>query len=301
VPLSIPFSDFIPGSSIVSAEADANNAAIKAFCDGLETDITALESHVSATNAHGATSAATADRIVQRDVAGRAKFAAPSASDDIAIKQTVDDHAALTSAHNATTLNTAGRIVLRDSNGRSQFSDPSVAQDAATKNYVDNKTRTRLIVLTAAGAITPTTGGAAQTKVDGTNHTFYVLDYDPAADEHAYWQFAVPDDYDGGNITVTIVYKAVAAITGAVVWNCRTLGITDGEVWDAALGTAQAVTDTVEDIATEINEVSFTAFSPGWAAGDQIIFEVTRDADNASDTLAEDARLLMVKIAYTGK
>jgi len=40
---------------------------------------------------HGAVSTATADKILIRDVAGRAKVVAPSASDDIAIKQTVDD------------------------------------------------------------------------------------------------------------------------------------------------------------------------------------------------------------------
>lgn len=49
--------------------------------------------HISSTSAHGATSAATAERIIVRDVSGRAKVANPSASDDIATKATVDDHA----------------------------------------------------------------------------------------------------------------------------------------------------------------------------------------------------------------
>jgi hypothetical protein len=56
---------------------------------------TALDAHVAGTNVHGATSAATANRIIIRDAAGRAKVAAPSASDDIARKDTVDNAVAL--------------------------------------------------------------------------------------------------------------------------------------------------------------------------------------------------------------
>lgn len=46
--------------------------------------------HADATSAHSATSAATANRIIMRDSAGRAKVAAPVASDDIARKAEVD-------------------------------------------------------------------------------------------------------------------------------------------------------------------------------------------------------------------
>lgn len=50
-----------------------------------------VNTHISDTTAaHGATSAATASKIIIRDAAGRAKVAAPSAADDIARKDTVD-------------------------------------------------------------------------------------------------------------------------------------------------------------------------------------------------------------------
>lgn len=52
---------------------------------------TELAAHAgSTTSVHGATSAATADALMQRDVNGRAKVAAPAASDDIARKAEVD-------------------------------------------------------------------------------------------------------------------------------------------------------------------------------------------------------------------
>jgi hypothetical protein len=49
-----------------------------------------VDAHAAGTNVHGATSAATANRIMLRDANGRAKVAAPAASDDIARKDTVD-------------------------------------------------------------------------------------------------------------------------------------------------------------------------------------------------------------------
>jgi hypothetical protein len=52
---------------------------------------TDLDAHAAATTGvHGATSAATPNRIVMRDSAGRFKAAAPSASDDVARKAEVD-------------------------------------------------------------------------------------------------------------------------------------------------------------------------------------------------------------------
>jgi len=78
-------------------EAKADNNAID-----LVTTRTDLSTHTALTNgAHGATSAATANRIIQRDANGRAKVAAPSASDDIARKAETD--AALTAANAADT------------------------------------------------------------------------------------------------------------------------------------------------------------------------------------------------------
>ncbi|SDR81232.1 hypothetical protein SAMN05444162_0099 [Paenibacillaceae bacterium GAS479] len=72
------------GRAKVVAPAAADDIARKDTVD------TAVSTHAALTAAHGATSAATASRIVQRDSAGRAKVAEPSAADDIARKDTVD-------------------------------------------------------------------------------------------------------------------------------------------------------------------------------------------------------------------
>lgn len=64
-----------------------------------------LNTHAENGGAHGSTSAATANAIIRRDAAGRAKVAAPSASDDIARKAEVD-------AAQAAAQFTSGTIML---------------------------------------------------------------------------------------------------------------------------------------------------------------------------------------------
>jgi hypothetical protein len=69
------------------AKHNDNYADIKTELDAHDSSIS---SHVAAQTAHGSTSAATAGKIMQRDSSGRAKVAAPAASDDIARKAEVD-------------------------------------------------------------------------------------------------------------------------------------------------------------------------------------------------------------------
>jgi hypothetical protein len=74
-------------SNVGSNTHAAIDTAIGTTLPGLVT------THAGLTTAHGSTSAATVSAIMQRDAAGRAKVVAPSATDDIAIKSTVDSHA----------------------------------------------------------------------------------------------------------------------------------------------------------------------------------------------------------------
>lgn len=99
---------------------------------------------VDKTKLDNATSAPTANELIDRDASGRARVAAPSAAADIARKDTVDTvqtnlntHAALTNAHSATAAATANRIARRDGSGRMKVANPSVDADVANKGYVD--------------------------------------------------------------------------------------------------------------------------------------------------------------------
>lgn len=83
--------------------------------------------------------------IVRRDASGRAKVAAPSASDDIARKQEVDavsnslsNHAGATSVHGATSSNVPSRLIIRDSSGRASVAAPISSDHIARKAEVDS-------------------------------------------------------------------------------------------------------------------------------------------------------------------
>jgi hypothetical protein len=84
---------------------DADTLDGKHFTDIQNDAQSKVNTHAALTSAHNATSAATANRIMMRDANGRAKVAAPSASDDIARKDTVDNHAAQTA-----TLSNLGHV-----------------------------------------------------------------------------------------------------------------------------------------------------------------------------------------------
>ena len=158
----------------------------------------------------------------------------------------------------------------------------------------------RSIILTASGAITPSTAGAAQTKVDGTNHTYYVLDFDASSDEAVYWQWTMPDSYDDGTIDITYYWEA-SATSGDVVWCFQAKGIAanSAEDIDSALSSAVCETDTAQGNANDLAAVTESAATSNFAKGEYVTFKVFRDADNGADTMTGDARLVKIKIEYS--
>ncbi len=169
------------------------------------------------------------------------------------------------------------------------------------KEYTDDKPRTRVAVLTAAGAVPATTDGAEQEQVEGSNFDYYVCMFDKDTDQHIFFAFVVPPDYQAGNILVNLFWFAGTAITGDVVWNIQTLGRASGETFDAALGSVQAKTQTTAGTAGQVNKCAFDAFNPGWVAGDVVIVKISRDADNVADDMDDDAIFLLAEIQYTGR
>ena len=130
----------------------------------------ALDAHTALTAAHSATAAATVDRIILRDAAGRAKVVAPSAEDDIALKSNVTTvqtnlttHTGTETAgvHGSASAATVNKLIHRDAAGRAQVAAPSVAADIARKDTVDavqtNLTTHEGNTTTAHGAVSAAT------------------------------------------------------------------------------------------------------------------------------------------------
>lgn len=145
----------------------------------------------------------------------------------------------------------------------------------------------------AGAALMPAAGAPGAAFTTGTNFTWMSLNFDQTTVETVFFFGVVPQNYAGGTITIRIFWTA--ATTGNVVWFANYLGRVDDEVLDTALSTGSQVTDGVT-AANDIMVASFTVSTPALVAGDWFVLNVGRLANDGSDTLAADAKLLAVEI-----
>lgn len=154
----------------------------------------------------------------------------------------------------------------------------------------------------ASGMVSRTTSGAASGSTETTTNKIMVrsLDFDAAADEFA--QFTIPAMPKRWNES-TITFKAIwtATNTGNVVWGMQAVAISDDDVLDAAFGTAVTVTDGVTAANDVMKSAESSAITIGGtpAEGDMVVFQVYRDADDASDTCTVDAKLIGVELFFS--
>lgn len=145
-----------------------------------------------------------------------------------------------------------------------------------------------------------TSGAAAGTSESTTNKVMLTtFDFDASTDEFTQILVPMPKNWDEG--TVTAQFYWTASNTGNVVWGAQGVALSDDDAVDTAFGTAQTVTDGVTAagdvmISAETSAITI-AGSP--AAGDLVIFQFYRDADNGSDTCTVDAKLIAVKLFIT--
>jgi len=159
------------------------------------------------------------------------------------------------------------------------------------------------ITLNAADGWPSTTNGCAalaQTEHATNDVDLKSLDFDQTTEEYAQWSFWMPDDWDGGTITAKFAWTAAAG-SGDVIWALQGRSYADDDAIDQAWGTAQTVTDTLTATGyiCYTSETGAITLAGTPAAGEFVQFRVYRDADDGSDTLDADAKLLSVKVYYT--
>lgn len=134
---------------------------------------------------------------------------------------------------------------------------------------------------------------------------FLVWDFDAAADEFLDFRGIMPQHYDGGGLTCRIWWGASTATTGNVIWDMAFRSIEDdAEDIDAAhTYTVNSVTDAAPSASGEYTAavITFTdgADMDSVGAGDPFVLRISRDANNASDTMAGDAELVAIEIRET--
>lgn len=135
-----------------------------------------------------------------------------------------------------------------------------------------------------------------------------VLDFDTTTQEYADFLFFLPRNYASGGLTLTLIWMATTATSGAVVWaaafrrlvdDAEDLDTTahayDFNKIDAGATTASATGEQVYD------PITFTdgADMDSLAAGEWAILRVSRDTSDADDNMAGDAELIGIEIKET--
>lgn len=145
-------------------------------------------------------------------------------------------------------------------------------------------------------AALPDTNFASLGKTSGTNVIYKTLDYDQSTDESAYWVVAIPTTLTPSAAKICLHWTATAGTVGhAVYWDITTRSVGNDQVIDATT-TPKTATDSGNDalLATgDIHKLEITLTMTDWAAGELLTIKVTRDANNGSDNLATDAKLLL--------
>lgn len=123
--------------------------------------------------------------------------------------------------------------------------------------------------------------------------------FDASSDEYIDY-YGVLDSYDGGGLTVTLMWAADTATSGAVMWKAAIRRLQDDaeDIDTAHSYDFNSVTDTAASAAGELSypNITFTdgADMDSAANGEAFVLRVFRDANDAADTMTGDAHLVGV-------
>ena len=210
---------------------------------------------------------------------------------------------------NATTntIISVGQVNLANSTSNTKISIPTVAERAGNYFLHANGSWTALfgkvgVPINAFSMVKQTTNGAALGTVETGNQNMHVTyDFDASTQEHVQFQIPMPSGWNEGNVTFQAIWSHAATTTNfGVVWQLAACAAGDGDTMNVAFGTANLVSDTgtVNNfiyVTPESGEVAIA----GAAAGDLVMFRVSRVPANANDTMAVDARLHAVRLYMT--
>lgn len=144
------------------------------------------------------------------------------------------------------------------------------------------------------------TNGASASSAESTTNKVMreTLDFDASTNEFAQFEVIMPKGWNEGTVYAQFVWTATSG-SGDVVWGLQGVSIEDNEALDAAFGTAQEATDTLN--ATDYANVSSytSAITVSGAAEDALTyFQVYRNAADAGDTHSADAQLIGIRLLF---
>ena len=128
-----------------------------------------------------------------------------------------------------------------------------------------------------------------------------VLDFDASSDENAQFSIAMPSYWNEGVIQFQVYWTTAATDTDGVAWSLSGVSVVDNGTIDVAFGTAVVVTDDALGAAEDlcVSAVSGDVTVASAAVNALTYFNIERDVSDGNDDMAEDARLIGIKIFYT--
>lgn len=185
-------------------------------------------------------------------------------------------------------------------------SDDAVPTEKAVKTYVDGVSYISTIWVSAAAMTPLTTNGAGMgTNEYATNDIMLpYAAFDGTTEEYVAFSFPMPEEWNLGTIKAKFFWSSAtsSSTNDTVEWELQAGAISNDDAIDAALGTAQVISDVLlADNGTDMQVTSATpAITVGGtpALGDMIHFKLSRNV-GGTDNMTEDAWLYGVLIQLT--
>ena len=129
-----------------------------------------------------------------------------------------------------------------------------------------------------------------------------VLDFDGTSAEYAQFQVAFPKSWNEGTVAFQAFWTSTATDTDGVAWSLQGVAVSNDGTIGATYGTAVVVIDNNISAANDMlvtGESGAITIAGTPAAEDMCYFRIFRAVSNGSDTMAEDARLIGIKLFFT--
>ena len=197
--------------------------------------------------------------------------------------------------------------------GSASDTDAMSISSSGVVNFTQSPTVSSAAIKTAgketiwipAAAMLPTAsnGCAALATVETTSGRpdMQVLDFDASTTESAQFQIAFPKSWNEGNLTFQVYWTTAATDTDGVAWAVSTVRVPNDGTIDVDYASTATVTDNAlgaaEDLCVSAESGNLAVASA--AVGDIVYFKVQRDHDHSHDDMAEDARLIGIKLFFT--
>jgi len=130
-----------------------------------------------------------------------------------------------------------------------------------------------------------------------TRNSIAVLDFDDTTDKSAIFVSVCPQGANlSSGLSITLIWTASTATSGACVWDASIERMTT-DIYTDSFDTAASVTATTNATSGVPNYSTITLTTiDSLTAGDGFRLKITRDANNASDTMLQDAELIAVEV-----